>query len=71
LEDEIVLVAEEMVLARLNPGGAPWAAQRFWISTRAMHVCHNFPGFHKGGVILYTIMPSLFCGILWALWKCQ
>ena len=38
-----------MVMARLNPGGAPWAAQRFWISEKANSVCHNFPGFHKGG----------------------
>jgi hypothetical protein len=44
-----VLVAEEMVLARLNPGGAPWAAQRYWVSEKAKRVCHNFPGFHKGG----------------------
>ena len=39
-----------MVLARLNPGSAPWPAQRFWISEKAMVVSHNFPGFHKGGM---------------------
>jgi hypothetical protein len=49
LNDEIVLVANELVLARLNPGGAPWAAQRYWVSEKAQSLCHKFPGFQKGG----------------------
>ncbi len=50
-----------MVLARLNPGGAPWAAQRYWISEKAKTVCHNFPGFHKGGENspLYIFYPEM------------
>ena len=60
LEDEIVLVAEQMVLARLNPGGAPWAAQRFWISEKAHNLCLNFVGFHKGGAC-FSYFMSTYC----------
>ena len=49
-----------MVMARLNPGGAPWAAQRFWISEKANSVCHNFPGFHKGGKYINRIKPCYY-----------
>lgn len=59
-EDEIVLLAEEMVLARLNPGALGWPAQRFWISGKAYGLCNSIPGFHKGGRwVSYIISSSL------------
>ena len=57
-EDEIVLLAEEMVLARLNPGALGWPAQRFWVSGKAHGLCNSIPGFHKGGGCLVVSLTD-------------